>query len=80
MDITSSQCKAARGLLGWSQAELAKAARVNIDTLIAFENSTRATHRHTILAFQKAFEEAGLLFVDENGAGIGVRFRDPGRR
>ena len=73
MSISSRQCKAARALLDLTQAELAGLAKVNVNTLVDFENGTRATHPRTIEAIQRALEQAGIEFIEENGGGPGLR-------
>jgi len=34
-----------------------------------------AAHGSTVMALRKAFESAGVEFIDENGGGPGVRLR-----
>jgi transcriptional regulator with XRE-family HTH domain len=73
----SSQIRAARGLLGWSQGELAREAGIGLTTLQRIEQSGGVVKGNfsTVLKIQKAFEKAGLLFTDEEAGGIGVRLR-----
>ena len=79
--ITREQCRAARGLLGWGQAELAKAALIGIVTVRQFETGVHEPRRLTLHAIRGAFEAAGVEFIDEDGGGRGVRFRKrPGPR
>ncbi len=73
MTISGRQCKAARALLDLSQTELAGLAKVNINTLVDFENGTRATHPRTIEAIERTLEHAGIEFIEENGGGPGLR-------
>jgi len=73
--ITPAQCRAARGLLDWSQRELADAACVGVSTVRQFEASERTARSATVEVIQRAFEEAGVIFVDANGDGPGVRLR-----
>jgi len=73
--ITPAQCRAARALVDWSQRELATAAHIGLVTVRQFEAGREARYV-TIDAIRRALEEAGVLFVDENGAGPGVRLRD----
>jgi transcriptional regulator with XRE-family HTH domain len=73
--ITPAQCRAARGLLDWSQGRLAEAARVAVVTIRQFENSAAEPRRATLGVVRIALEAAGVTFVDENGEGPGVRFR-----
>ena len=73
--ITASQCRAARGLLDWTQQELANAARVGVATVRLFESEATETRQATLAVIRGAFEVAGVEFTDENGGGVGVRFR-----
>lgn len=74
--ITAKQCSAARALLGWSRRKLALNASVSERTVIDFERGARKTYEITIHAIRSAFEEGGVVFIDGNGGGVGVRFRD----
>jgi transcriptional regulator with XRE-family HTH domain len=73
--ITASQCRAARGLLDWTQQELADAARVGVATVRVFEGEGAETRLATLAVLRRAFEVAGVEFIDENGGGPGVRLR-----
>jgi transcriptional regulator with XRE-family HTH domain len=73
--ITASQCRAARGLLDWTQQELADAARIGVATVRQFEASGSETRQATLAVLKWAFESAGVEFIDENGGGPGVRLR-----
>ena len=73
--ITASQCRAARGLLDWTQQELADAARVGVATVRLFEGEETETRQATLVVLRQAFEAAGVEFIDENGGGPGVRLR-----
>jgi transcriptional regulator with XRE-family HTH domain len=73
--ITPSQCRAARGLLEWSQQELAERAQVGIVTVHQLEAGTSEPRRATVQAIRRAFEIAGVEFIDENGGGPGVRLK-----
>lgn len=72
--IDASQCRAARGLLNWSQGDLVKESRLSAVTIRAFERGgeMRASNRN-LLRF--TFERAGVEFIPENGGGPGVRLR-----
>jgi transcriptional regulator with XRE-family HTH domain len=80
--ITAEQCRAARGLLDWSQGELAERARVGIVTVRQLEAGMHQPRRATLDVIRRAFETAGVEFIDENGGGSGVRLRkaSPERR
>jgi hypothetical protein len=73
--ITASQCRAARGLLDWTQQELADAAHVGVATVRLFEAEASDTRHATLEVLRRAFELAGVEFTDENGGGVGVRLR-----
>jgi len=73
--ITPEQCRAARGLLAWSQQELAKKARVGVVTVHQLETASSQPRPATLDVVRRAFETAGVEFIDENGGGPGVRLR-----
>jgi len=73
--ITASQCRAARGLLDWTQQKLADAARIGVATVRQFEADGAETRHTTLVVLKWAFETAGVEFIDENGGGSGVRLR-----
>ena len=73
--ITPEQCRAARGLLDWNQAALAAAAGVGIVTVRQLEAGTQTPRRATMEVIRRAFEQAGVKFIDANGDGPGVRLR-----
>ena len=73
--IASEQCRAARGLLAWSQQELAQRARVGVVTVHQLEAGVSQPRRATLEVIRRAFELAGVEFIDENGGGPGVRLR-----
>lgn len=76
--ISAAQLRAARGFLGWSQSDLAKAAGVSRATIARAELAEISAD--TIATIRKALEKAGVIFVDENGEGPGVRLRKAARR
>jgi transcriptional regulator with XRE-family HTH domain len=77
--ITAAQCRAARGLLGWSQQALADRAHVGIMTVHQLEKDGAQPRRSTLDVVRRAFEDAGVDFIDENGGGPGVRLRKPSK-
>jgi transcriptional regulator with XRE-family HTH domain len=70
--ITASQCRAARGLLDWTQQQLADAARIGVATVRLFESEAAETRHATLAVVKRAFELAGIEFIDENGGGPGL--------
>ncbi len=73
--ITPALCRAARALLGWNQDELAKAAKVAVNTLRSFESGKSLPVTNNLDAIQASLEAAGVLFIPENGGGAGLRLR-----
>jgi predicted transcriptional regulator len=69
------QCRAARGLLDWGQADLAEKAAVGVVTVRQFEAGAHTPRRATLDVITRAFESAGVEFIDENGGGPGVRLQ-----
>ena len=76
--LTPEQCRAARGLLAWSQVELAHKAQVGVVTVHQLEAGSARPRRSTLDVIRRAFEAAGVEFIDQNErAGPGVRLRKP---
>ena len=73
--ITAAQCRAARGLLDWTQQELANAAHIGVATVRLFESEGVGARQATLVVIRQAFERAGIEFIDENGGGPGLRLR-----
>jgi DNA-binding XRE family transcriptional regulator len=73
----SSQIRAARALLGWSQARVARAAGVGLATLQRIEQKEGVVKGNfcTVLKIQKVFEQAGIHFTDGESGEIGVRLQ-----
>jgi ribosome-binding protein aMBF1 (putative translation factor) len=73
----SAQIRAARGLLGWSQNQLARRAGVGPATLQRIEQSGGIVKGNfsTILKIQKALEQAGIHFIEDDNGEIGVRLK-----
>jgi transcriptional regulator with XRE-family HTH domain len=74
--ISPAQCRAARGLLDWSQHDLAREAEVGIVTIRQLEAGSNQPRRATLIVIRQALEAAGVEFIDANGGGVGVRFRE----
>lgn len=75
--LSSSQIRAARALIGWTAEDLAGESAVSLRTI---RRAELAGHDISItpandLAIRRALEAAGVVFIEENGGGVGVRLR-----
>ena len=75
MPISAAQCRAARALLGISQDELARLAKVAKATIANFEAGRRQPYDRTLDDVVLVLEANGVDFIPENGGGPGVRLR-----
>jgi DNA-binding XRE family transcriptional regulator len=75
--MTPAQCRAARALLEINQADLARMADLGLSTIVDFERERRQVSDDAAREIKYAFERAGIVFIDENGGGEGVRLRTP---
>jgi ribosome-binding protein aMBF1 (putative translation factor) len=75
--LTSAQIRAARALLRWSAADLAREAALGANTVRRAEVAEKATSLTAAneIAIRRALENGGVEFIDENGGGAGVRLR-----
>ena len=75
--VTTRQLKAARALLGWSQADLAKKSGVSEPTVARLESidGELGGREHTTEKLRAAVRAAGIEFIEEDGGGLGVRLR-----
>jgi ribosome-binding protein aMBF1 (putative translation factor) len=71
--MTPEQSRAARGWLGWSQAELARRARVSVGTVKSFESRQKTPLTNNLASMRREIEAAGIRLVfDETGAAAGI--------
>ena len=75
--ITTRQVKAARALIGWSQADLAARSGVSEPTIARLKSivGELGGREDTAEKIRLTLEAAGIEFIDENGGGPGVRLR-----
>jgi DNA-binding XRE family transcriptional regulator len=73
--ITPGQVKAARQLLGWTALKLAMRVGVSEKILLAFEAGDQLSPSLYLDLVRERLESAGVIFVEENGEGPGVRLR-----
>ena len=78
--LSPGQCRAARGFLGWSREDLAKAAGVSRAMIADFEGGKRDGLPATKNALQDALEAAGVEFPARSATKASIVFpnRDPG--
>ena len=70
--MTPAQCRAARGLLGWTAADLARAAGVSVIAIRGFESERPTPRRAEIAMMQRALQGAGIAFEEPEGGHTGV--------
>ena len=73
--ITSSQCLAGRVLAELSREVLARISGVDAAVIQRFERKLATPDKETVDAIRKGLEEAGIVFIPENGGGVGVRLK-----
>lgn len=73
------QCKMARTALGLGVRDLARKASKSPTTIAKLERGD-AMRPTTIAEIRRTFEKAGVVFIDQNGGGPGVRLRKKGKR
>ena len=56
-----------------TQPLLAAAADVGLSTVVDFEKERRSVSPEAVRKMQKALENAGIEFIQENGGGQGIR-------
>ncbi len=72
--ITRVQVRMARAALGWSVRELASKAGMAANTVSRYDNGGDA-YGETLTKIQRTLEKAGIIFIDEDAEGHGVRLR-----
>jgi transcriptional regulator with XRE-family HTH domain len=75
--LTPVQLRMARIGAGWSREELAKASKTSADTITDFETRGSNPKLLTVMAWRRALERAGVVFVEpDDELGPGVRLRE----
>lgn len=76
--LTSEQIRAARMLLRWEQKDLAETSGVSLPTIKRIETKAGEVpaYTSTVDKIRNALESAGVVLVDPNGLGPGVRLRE----
>jgi predicted transcriptional regulator len=80
--LSSDQIRGARAILRLSQADLAKAASVSLETIKRLEamHGELKVRLDTLTKIKEALERAGVEFIPENGGGAGVRLAKRSKR
>ena len=73
MSITPAQCRAARGLIDFDQANLASSANLSRNTIVDFEKGKRVPNVNNLAAIRAALEFGGRDFRRR-------KWRRPGRQ
>lgn len=73
--LTPAQCRAGRALIGLNQPGLATAAGLGLSTIVDFERERRAVSPEAVAAIRRALETEGVIVIEANGEGPGVRLR-----
>jgi predicted transcriptional regulator len=72
--IIPAQVRAARAWIGWTRAELARAAGVSPESIRDFEAGKSDPRQSTLGKIEQAFREAGVrLFDADRDGGAGIR-------
>ncbi len=62
-------------MVDWSAERLAKACSVDLPTIRSFEARFRRPNEKILRRIRTVLEQAGVVFIPENGQGAGVRFK-----
>ncbi|MFY9287544.1 MAG: hypothetical protein WAO98_03480 [Alphaproteobacteria bacterium] len=65
--INAEQIRAARAILDWSTADLAKQANMTVNGINKIERGHVQAHRETVETIQATFEAAGIEFLPNSG-------------
>jgi transcriptional regulator with XRE-family HTH domain len=77
VELSAAQSRAARALLNWSQAELAKAASIAQQTVVDFERGARTPYQKNLTAMRRALETAGVEFFNDTGVKLKAKPASP---
>jgi predicted transcriptional regulator len=80
--VTGRHLRAARGLLGWTQRDLAKRGKVALGTLRKMEESDgRVDSRtDTLIRVMTALERAGVEFLNDDKPGVRLVRAEPAKK
>ncbi|MDO3431812.1 helix-turn-helix transcriptional regulator [Rhizobium sp. CBN3] len=75
--LSPAQCRAARALIGWSEDDLSSASKIPKATIAGYEAGKLSPDEQALRDMKRCLEDAGVLFIPENGGGAGVRLARP---
>jgi DNA-binding XRE family transcriptional regulator len=75
--VTSAQVRMARAALNWTVRDLAAATGLHRNTITNIEVGRYAGDPATLNLIKEVLIREGVIFIDENGGGPGVRLRKP---
>ena len=80
--ITAEQIRGARAMLRWSAKQLAEQAGIRWPTVQRMESAQGVPSglSRTLELVQRTLESAGVVFIDEDDEGPGVRLKKSGVR
>ncbi len=67
MGITTAQIRGARGILNWSQQDLAQRTGISATSIGAIENGQTTPRSNTLATIRKTFEDSGIEFIGKDG-------------
>ncbi len=67
MSITTAQIRGARGILNWSQQDLAQRTGISATSIGAIENNQTSPRESTLATIRKTFESGGIEFIGMDG-------------
>jgi transcriptional regulator with XRE-family HTH domain len=67
MSITTAQIRGARGILNWSQQDLAQRTGISATSIGAIENGQTTPRESTLSTIRKTLENAGIEFIGLEG-------------
>ncbi len=73
--ITGAQCRAGRALAELTREALARLSGIDAAVIEAFERKLALPDADKVVAIADTLERAGIVFIPENGGGIGVRLK-----
>lgn len=65
VSMDGRQIRAARALMGWTQGQLCRRAKISRPTLMDLENDTGDPRRSSIQAVEDAFRAEGVILSDD---------------